>query len=46
MGPQEHPYVEAGNCADPGAAITRLKKGPVNIPEIIEAGVAFIDTDF
>jgi hypothetical protein len=45
-GPHEHPYVEAGNCADKGAAITRLKKGPVNIPEVIAADKAYRDLDF
>jgi len=27
-------------------AITRLKKGPVNIPELVKAGQPFTDTDF
>ena len=45
-GPQHHPNVKAGNCSDPGAGITRLKKGPVNIPEVVAAGVNFTDTDF
>ena len=35
-----------GDCADPGAAITRMKKGPANIPELIAAGAAYNDTDF
>jgi hypothetical protein len=35
-----------GDCADPGLAITNLKKGPVNILEVQEAGEEFTDTDF
>ena len=45
-GPQEHPKVRAGDCANPGAAITRLKKGPVNIPQLVKDGQPFTDTEF
>ena len=35
-----------GDCTDGGAAITRLKNGPVNIPEIVWNAEAYTDSDF
>jgi hypothetical protein len=41
-----HPRVLDGDCADSGAAVTRLKKGPANIPELEYAGDKYVDSDF
>ena len=41
-----HPFVRDGDCANAGAAVTRMKKGPENIPELEAAGATYTDTDF
>jgi hypothetical protein len=43
---RHHPLVKDGDCADAGAAVIRLKKGPANIPMLVEAGDWYEDTDF
>lgn len=40
------PIVGDGDCVNSGAAITRLKEGPANIPEIVHLGEPYTDTDF
>jgi hypothetical protein len=44
--PMKHPFVKDGNCADAAAAVTRLKKGPENIPELIAKGEPYTDSSF
>ena len=43
---KHHPLVRDGDCADAGAAVTRLKSGPANIPELVAGGAAYTDSDF
>jgi len=40
------PRVRAGDCADGGFAVTRLKKGPANIPEVMKSGSKWSDTEW
>jgi hypothetical protein len=40
------PRVRDGDCLDGGYAVTRLKAGPANIPEVIASGSRFSDTEW
>jgi hypothetical protein len=44
--PMRHPVVRDGDCADGGAAVTRLKKGPDDILSLQTAGATYTDSSF
>ena len=44
--PMRHPVVRDGDCANGGAAVTRLKEGPDDILSIIAANAAYTDSSF
>ena len=42
----KHPLVKSVSTEDCEKNVDRLNKGPANIPEVIEAGDAYTDTDW